>query len=77
MTLPSRRTTQWKSKKKKDKYLDVVRELKNYETWKMTVILIEKDALETVSKVLVRGLKDLEIRGRVDTMQIIEYWEEL
>ena len=37
---------------------------------KMTVIPIVFGALGKVTKVLVQGLKDLEIRGRVDTIQI-------
>ena len=37
---------------------------------KVTVLPIEIGALDTVTKGLVKGLEDLEIRGRVETIQI-------
>ena len=36
---------------------------------KVTVIAIVIDALDTVTKELIKGLEDLEIRGRVETIQ--------
>ena len=36
---------------------------------KVTIIPIVIGALDTVTKGLIRGLKDLEIRGRVETIQ--------
>ena len=38
---------------------------------KMTVISVEIDVLGTIPKGSVKGLEDLEIRGRVETIQII------
>ena len=38
----------------------------------MTVILIKTGALGTVPKGLERGLEQLEIEGRIDTIQIVE-----
>ena len=37
---------------------------------KVTVIPIVIGALETIPKCLVKGLDDIEIRGRVETIQI-------
>ena len=55
---------------KKDKYLDLAKELKK-KLWnmKVTVILTVIGALGTVTKGLIKGLEDLEIRGRVETIQ--------
>ena len=56
---------------RKDKYLDLARELKK-KLWdmNMTLILFVIGALDAVTKVLVKGLKNLEIRGRVETIEI-------
>ena len=55
---------------KKVKYQDFARKLKK-KPWnmKVTVIPIVISALGTVTKGLVKGLEDLEIRGRVGTIQ--------
>ena len=52
-----------------NKYLDLARELKKQCNMKVTVIPIVIGALGTVSKGLVKGQKDLEITGRVETIQ--------
>ena len=39
---------------------------------KVTVILIVIGALSTVTKVLIKGLEDIEIRGRVENDSIIK-----
>ena len=52
---------------KKDQYLDLVRELKKLRNMKVTVIPIKTGALSTVTKGLLQGLMDLEIRGRMET----------
>ena len=59
-----------KESKKKDKYLDLARELKK-KLWnmKVTVITIVISALGTVTKGLTKGLEDFEITGRVETIQ--------
>ena len=54
---------------KKDKYLDLARELKNVWNMKVTMILIVISAVVTVTKGLAQGLKDLDIIGRVETIQ--------
>ena len=59
-----------KEKEKKDKYQDLARELKKLWNMMMTIVLIVIGALGTVIKGLLKGLEDLEIRGRVETIQI-------
>ena len=64
---------------KRDKCLDLARELRK--PWNMRVIMITIliGALGTVPKGLKRGLEELEIRGRIDTIHYWdrpEYWEE-
>ncbi len=58
-----------KEREKKDKYLDLVRELKTLWNMKVTFIQIVIGGLGTVTKRLVKRLEDLEIRGRVETIQ--------
>ena len=60
-----------KKSEKRDTYLDFARELKNIWNIKVTVILIVIGELGTVTKTLVQGLEDLEIRGWVETIQTI------
>ena len=71
-----------KENEKKDQYLDFARGLKNLWNMKVIFLSIASGALGTVTKGLVKGLEDLEIRGRVETSQLQycwdrpEYWEE-
>ena len=58
-----------KVKEKRDNYLDLARELKKLWNMKVTVIPIVIGALSTVTKGLVQALENLEIRGRVETIQ--------
>ena len=53
----------------KENETDLVRELKKLWSINVTVIPIEISALGTVSKGLVRGLEELEIRGQTVTIQ--------
>ena len=55
--------------KKKDKYLDLAREIKKLWNMKVTIVPIVIDTLGTVTKGLLKGLEDLEIGGRVETIQ--------
>ena len=59
-----------KESEKGDKYLDRARESEKLLNMKVTIILIVIGALGTVTKGLVQGLEDLEITGRVQTIQI-------
>ena len=54
---------------KKDKYLDLARELKKLRKMKVIIIPIVIGAFGTVSKGLLKGLEDLEVGGRVETIQ--------
>ena len=79
-----------KESEKKDKYLDLIRELKKLWNIKVTFIPIVIGAFGTVIKGLIKVLEDLEIRGRVETIQtiallrsarilrrVLETWEDL
>ena len=57
---------------KKDKYLDLARELKKLWNMQVTIILIVIGAFGTVTKGLLKGLEDLEV-GRPSKLQ--HYWE--
>ena len=52
-----------------DKYLDLAREQKRICNMKVTQMLILGGALETISKGYVRGLEELEIEWRAETIQ--------
>ena len=54
---------------KKDKYLDFARELKKLWNMQVTIIPIVIGAFGTVTKGLLKGLEELEVGGRVDTIQ--------
>ena len=58
-----------KESKKRDKYLDFARELKKLWNMKVTIIPIVIGALGTVTKGLLKGLEDLEVGDRVETIQ--------
>ena len=52
---------------KKDKYLNLARELKKLWNMKVTIVPIVVGALGTITKGLLKGLEDLQIGGRVET----------
>ena len=58
-----------KEGEKKDKYMGLARELRKLKNMKVTVIPIVIGVLGTVTKGLIQELEDLEIRGRVETIQ--------
>ena len=58
-----------KESEKKDKYLDLAREIKKLWNMKVTIVPIVIGALGTVTKGLLKGLEDLEIGRRVETIQ--------
>ena len=71
---------------KRDKYLNLARELKKVWNMKVTIIPIVIGAFGTVTKGLLKGLKDLEVGGRVETIQtttllktarLLETWGDL
>ena len=55
--------------KKKDKYLDLARALIKLWNMQVTIIPIVIGAFRTVTKGLLKGLEDLEVGGRVETIQ--------
>ena len=58
-----------KEYEKKDKYLDLARELKKLWNMQVTIIPVVIGAFVTVTKGLLKGLEDLEVGGRVETIQ--------
>ena len=58
-----------KESEKKDKYLDLARELKKLWNMKVTIVPIVIYALGTITKGLLKPLEDLEIGGRLETIQ--------
>ena len=58
-----------KESEKKDKYLNLARELKKLWNMKVTIVPIVIGALGTITKGLLKGLEGLEIGGRVETIQ--------
>ena len=58
-----------KESEKKNKYLDLARELKKLWNMKVTIVPIVIGALGTITKGLLKGLEDLEVGRRVETIQ--------
>ena len=58
-----------KKSEKKDKYLDFARELKKLWNMKVTIVPIVIGALGTITKGLLKGLEELEVGRRVETIQ--------
>ena len=67
--VPDDHSVKSKESEKKDKYLNLARELKKLWNMKVTFIPIIIGTLGTVTKGLLKGLDDLEIRGREETIQ--------
>ena len=64
--VPADHRIKLKECKKKEKYLDLARELKKLWYMKMTIIPIVIGAFGTITKGLLKGLEDLEVGGRVE-----------
>ena len=60
---------------KRDKYLDLAKELKKLWNMKVTIILIVIGAFGTVTKGLLKGLEDLEVGARVEIYKQQHYWK--
>ena len=69
LAVPADHSVKLKGSEKRYKYLDLARELKKLWNMKVTMIPIVIGAFGTVTKELVQGLEDLEIRERVDIIQ--------
>ena len=57
-----------KESEKKNKYQNLARELRKLWNMKGTIIPIVNGAFVTVTKGLIKGLEDMEIIGRVETI---------
>ena len=68
--VPADHRIKLKECEKRDKYLDLARELKKLWNMKVTIIPIVIGAFGTVTKGLFKGLEDLEVGDRVETIQI-------
>ena len=68
-TIPANHRVKLKESEKKDKYLDLARELKKLWNMKVTAIPIIIGPLDTATKGLVQGLEDYKIRGRVEIIK--------
>ena len=67
--VPADNRVKLKESDQKDNYHALTRELKKQWNMKVMFIPIIIGALDTVTKILFKGLEDLEIRGRVETIQ--------
>ena len=67
--VPADHRIKQKESEKKDKYLDLARELKKLWNMQVTIIPIVIGAFGTVTKGLLKGLEDLEVGGRAETIQ--------
>ena len=63
-TVPAAHRIKLKECEKKDKYLDLARELKKLWNMKVTIVPIVISAFGTITKGLLKGLEDLEVGGR-------------
>ena len=68
-TVPAVHRIKLKEIEKKDKYLDFAGELKKLWNMMVTIIPIVSGAFGTITKDLLLGLDDLEVNGRVETIQ--------
>ena len=69
--VPADHRIKLKECEKRDEYLDLARELKKLWNMKVTIIPIVIGAFGTVTEGLLKGLEDLEVGNRVETIQTI------
>ena len=67
--VPADHRIKLKEYEKRDKYLELARELKKLWNMKVTIIPIVVGAFGTVTNGLLKGLGDLEVGSRVETNQ--------
>ena len=68
--VPADHRIKLKEREKRDKYLDLARELKKLWNMKVTIVPIVIGAFGTINKGLFKGLEDLEVGRRVETIQM-------
>ena len=66
--VPADHRIKLKKSERRDKYLDLARELKKLWNMKVTIIPIVIGAFGTVTKGLLKSLEDLEVGGRVESI---------
>ena len=71
LAIPSDHKIKLRECEKKGKFLDFARELKKLWNMQVTIIPIVIGVLGTVTKGLLKRLEDLEVGGRVDTIQVL------
>ena len=69
--VPADQRIKLKEYEKKDKYLDLARELKKLWNMKATIVPIVISPFCTITKGLLKGLEDLEVGGWIETIQMI------
>ena len=69
LAVPADHRIKLKEREQKDKYLDFARELKKLWNIRVTIIPIVIGAFGTVTKGLLKGLKNLEVGRRVETIE--------
>ena len=88
--VPADHRIKLKESEKKDKYIDLARELKKLWNMKVMILPIVIGAFGTVNKGLLKGLEDMEVGGREETIQtttllkiarilrrVLETWRDL
>ena len=70
-TIPADHRVKLRKSGKREKYLDLARGLKKPWSMKVIVIPVVIGGFNTVTRGLLQGLEDFEIRGRVETIQTI------
>ena len=68
--VPADHRIKLKECEKRDKYLDLARELKKLWNMKVTIVPIVIGAFGTITKGLLKGLEDLEVGEEVETIQM-------
>ena len=67
--VPADHRIKLKECEKKDRYLNLARELKKLWNMKVSIVPIVTGAFGTVTEGVLKGLEDLEVGGRVETIQ--------
>ena len=73
--VPADHWVKLKEFEKRDNYLDLARELKKLWKMKVTIIAIVDVVLDTINYGVVQWLEDLEITGRLETVQTTAFFE--
>ena len=73
--VPADHRIKLKECEKKDKYLDLARELEKLLNVKVSVVPIVIGLFDIVTEGLLKGLEDLEVAGRVETIQTTALWK--